>query len=378
LKFLLFVHSQIDIFLYNHIKSIFCTSINLGSYSTLAHSLNTTAKLFIYLNLVSILKNRGGLFVKKKVCFRFTSLFTMLFLLLSIAIPTGIKVKAASTATITYSFSKENIAPGDTFDINVNISNVEDLYGASIDFKFDPTLFSIEEILPGSAWNGEAQFYGILEDEISTGYFSNYTALGGARSGLNKSGTLFVIKAKALKEGTQTFKTISNNDPLSVNGNNVRIKLSNSQIVNQKIEYTAGVKSLTIGDKIVTLTEGKYEDSHPGIKYVGNWKVNSHESNSETTAKYSNTVGDYFTFTFVGTGFNWYAPVNSNRGFAKITIDDTSYTIDNYSSSQVYKKLVYSKDDLAYGIHTVKIEITGSKNANATALTQFIDYIEIY
>lgn len=206
-------------FLYNHIKSIFCTSINLGSYSTLAHSLNTTAKLFIYLNLVSILKNRGGLFVKKKVCFRFTSLFTMLFLLLSIAIPTGIKVKAASTATITYSFSKENIAPGDTFDINVNISNVEDLYGASIDFKFDPTLFSIEEILPGSAWNGEAQFYGILEDEISTGYFSYYTALGGARSGLNKSGTLFVIKAKALKEGTQTFKTISNNDPLNVNGN---------------------------------------------------------------------------------------------------------------------------------------------------------------
>ena len=147
----------------------------------------------------------------------------MLFLLLSIAIPNAITVKAAGATSITYSFSKDKIAPGDTFDINVNVSNVEDLYGASIDFKFDQTLFSVVDILPGNVWAGESQFNGILEDEISSGYFSYYTSLKGNRNGLNKSGTLFVIKAKALKEGNHTFKTISTNDALSVSGNNVWI-----------------------------------------------------------------------------------------------------------------------------------------------------------
>ena len=138
---------------------------------------------------------KGGLALTKKRLLNIVSFLSILLLTLSIAIPKVINVVASGTANISYSLSKSEIKPGDTFDINVNISNVTDLYSASIDFKFDPNLFSVQQVVKGGIWQNQSINEGLLVDQRSSGYFSYYTTLVGDRSGLTTSGTLFTIKA---------------------------------------------------------------------------------------------------------------------------------------------------------------------------------------
>ena len=66
------------------------------------------------------------------------------------------------------------------------------------------------------------------------------------------------------------------------------------------------------------------------------------------------------------------------RGKAKVYIDGIEVeTIDQYSSTAEYQKVVYSKTDLKSGTHTVKIEVLGEKQDVAGAANVSIDKIVI-
>ena len=309
----------------------------------------------------------------------------MLFLLFSIAIPNAIKVSADSTSTaITYSFSKSSINEGDNFDINVNVSNVTDLYGASIDLKLDPNVIEVSGIEKGRFWTsagGSSPSSGNPFFNKSTGDYSCYTVLTGNRAGIDCTGpsAIFVIHAKALKAGSTVLKTISDNSDLSFTGNNVKVKLSNTNdglVVNQKIAYTSTNTSINVANPILTV--GKYEETNSSLTYVGSWSSESSSSYSGNAAKISNTNGSYVTFSFTGVGFRWYGLGAVSMGNAKVTIDNlTPETVNNYSSTTVFNKVAYEKTGLAYGTHTVKIEVTNTKDSKASSYYQVIDSIEI-
>lgn len=294
----------------------------------------------------------------------------MLLSIFTISWPKNIvKVKAASNPSITYTYSKSNIRPGETFDINVNISNVSDLYGASIDFKYDQTLFSIESIVSGNIWNGQVYSSSYLEDNRSSGYVSFYTSLTGDKTGVNGSGTIFVIKAKALRTGNYTLKTINSDSALSNSGNNVRLKLSNSQLAQQKISYTASASTLNIYNNYI-------EDTNANIAYSGEWQSQSNGEFSGGTVKYINAPGS-LTFTFTGTGIKMYSTTSAYRGIAKVTIDGTAYYADMYSPSTVTKKVVFEKNGLSNTTHTVKVEYTGTKSTSSQGTIIMVDAFEI-
>jgi trimeric autotransporter adhesin len=304
----------------------------------------------------------------------------ILIILASIFWGVSLSAQAASSAVISYSTSKSTIRVGDSFDIKVNISGVSNLYAASIDFKYDPTLFKITGISKGSIFSTVSSVTPVNKNSTSSGLFSYACTLQGASTGLSSTSTktLFVIHATALKSGSVNLKTISANTSLSNTGNNVRIKLVDSTKDSKPIGYTAAVKSIEIDEALLyTLKAGKYEENNAAFSYVGSWKKDSHTSYSGGSVFYSTTPGNYITFKFTGTGFRWFSPANPKRGIAKITIDGTPYTKDTYNATQVYSKNVFEKIGLTYGTHTVKIEVTSSKSSLAQTYTQAIDYIEI-
>ena len=122
---------------------------------------------------------------------------------------------------------------------------------------------------------------------------------------------------------------------------------------------------------------GSYEESNSAIKYTGTWSAHPNSSNSGGNGKFSNIAGNSFEMTFSGTGIRWTGYASATKGYAKITLDGVSQTIDTYSATEVYKKVFFENTNLTSGTHTIKIEVTGTKNANATGTYVHIDRLDV-
>ena len=120
-----------------------------------------------------------------------------------------------------------------------------------------------------------------------------------------------------------------------------------------------------------------YEENNSLINYSGNWINETTTSNSGGNAKYSNSTGASFTFSFEGTGFRWYGLANNYKGIANVYIDGVKQTIDTYSSSTTYKKLFLEKSGLTNDKHTVKIEVSGNKNSSSIGFYIHLDKLDI-
>ncbi|KOA21343.1 thermophilic serine proteinase precursor [Clostridium homopropionicum DSM 5847] len=121
----------------------------------------------------------------------------------------------------------------------------------------------------------------------------------------------------------------------------------------------------------------RFEETDTNVKFSTGWTLDSNANNSGASAKYSNVTGSYVEFTFTGTGIKWLYLANQYRGIAKVTIDGVSENIDTYSSTTQYKKVAYTKDNLTYGQHTIKIEVTGTKNPSALGTHLHVDAFEV-
>lgn len=296
------------------------------------------------------------------ICFAF---------IIQIILPPSI-AKAAATPNITYSMSSSVITPGDTFDITVNASNVSSLYAASLDFKYDSSLIDIVSVT-----NGTLLANAHVTTPINTaGDLSIITTLLGNAQPITGSGSLFKITAKAKKLGTINLNTISTNSALSVTGNNLRLKLSDTNIT--PISYTAEPRTITIMDSLPPLSAGMYQETNSSIKYTGNWVTWADSSNSGGATKYSNEVGASFQFAFNGTGFKLFGFTNLQKGIAKITVDGkVENNIDTYSVDRVFKNNIFQRTNLPNGTHTVKVEVTGMKNPIAISEVINFDGVEI-
>lgn len=73
---------------------------------------------------------------------------------------------------------------------------------------------------------------------------------------------------------------------------------------------------------------------------------------------------DYAEYTFDGTGIAWISTLDFNRGKAEVWIDGVKLkTVDLHDWSSTSKKIVFLKNDLEAGQHTIMIRVTGAKNS---------------
>ena len=53
-------------------------------------------------------------------------------------------------------------------------------------------------------------------------------------------------------------------------------------------------------------------------------------------------------------------------------------TVDQYSASTEWQQPVFRKDNLPYGVHTIKVAVTGWKNPNSTGYFVVVDSFDVY
>jgi SpoIID/LytB domain protein len=124
-----------------------------------------------------------------------------------------------------------------------------------------------------------------------------------------------------------------------------------------------------------TLTRYQQPDSR--LAYVGPWTATSATSASGGSFRYINAAGSV-TVKFDGTYLAWIAKKSPAYGKAKVTLDSNApVTVDLYSAGTLYQQKAWDTGPLDAGIHTVRIEWTGTKSASASAANISVDAFDV-
>lgn len=98
-------------------------------------------------------------------------------------------------------------------------------------------------------------------------------------------------------------------------------------------------------------------DTDPAITYIGSWTLSSNRGvgDYQNDVHYTMTNGDYFQYTFNGTGIDFITEKNSDQGDIDIYIDNVyKQTVSTYNSTRLTQQTAYSISGLPNGQHTMK------------------------
>ena len=122
----------------------------------------------------------------------------------------------------------------------------------------------------------------------------------------------------------------------------------------------------------------RYEETAPSLVRTGAWTPSSTTSASGGSFSYANASGASVTVPFTGTYLAWIATTGPAYGLATVTVDGVwTYTVDLYSATNVYTKMVWNTGVLPAGSHRVKIAWTGVKNPSAMGTYLSLDALEV-
>ncbi|MEX2961120.1 alpha-L-fucosidase [Microbulbifer sp. TYP-18] len=103
-------------------------------------------------------------------------------------------------------------------------------------------------------------------------------------------------------------------------------------------------------------------NSEPEITYNGNWRLSSNRGvgDYQDDVQYTRQNGDYFEYSFTGSGIRVYMPVYNAGGDIEVFIDGVSQgTVNVYApevgSNSNSQMKVFEKSDLSAGPHTIKL-----------------------
>lgn len=129
----------------------------------------------------------------------------------------------------------------------------------------------------------------------------------------------------------------------------------------------------------VTLTSATrqvIDDSSAIPVGTSNWPDNTDDYAGyyDDSVHYSNTAGSAVSYTFVGNSIAWVGGKNTDHGYAGVSIDGGPPTlVDTYAPKQEKQQILFEKDGLPYGRHTITITVTSRKDTASTGIYQDVD-----
>ena len=120
-----------------------------------------------------------------------------------------------------------------------------------------------------------------------------------------------------------------------------------------------------------------YDSSSPLIHYSGEWKDKFSVAYEQNTLRWTSQAGASVTFTFHGTGIEWFGNTGTSHGISRVYIDGNFIkTANAWRNSRREQQRIFSKLDLRYGKHTIKLvnagRRPGSKRSTILDLDAFV------
>jgi general secretion pathway protein D len=102
-----------------------------------------------------------------------------------------------------------SIKTGETANIRVEMENIEDLFSASLMFRYDPRLISVEDVQHGDFLSGGTQEVAIVQRiDKDKGQAGIFTTRQPNTAGVNGKGMLFSLTIRRLAEGPATLQLV--------------------------------------------------------------------------------------------------------------------------------------------------------------------------
>lgn len=153
---------------------------------------------------------------------------------------TGICTVPTAAADVKYSVTPVIGATGETVTVSVSLSTSIDLWGANVSLKYNPKELQVVSYAKGEATSG-----GSVND---TGSSVNFSGMFSAKSGI-----VFTVSFKILKESGKSTLTLSSSENTDINGATHNYTVSNASItVLNKIP----AEKITLDKTSVTLKKG--------------------------------------------------------------------------------------------------------------------------
>jgi alpha-galactosidase len=169
--------------------------------------------------------------------------------------------------------------------------------------------------------------------------------------------------------GVRLFKvTPQKGASIKVNDDDLRVAYDGAWQRNNNYEVPATTQALTVG-----VTDGapktadvgtrtiEVNNNNPQITYTGSWNYSSGRGlgDYQDDVQWTETNGDAFSYTFVGTGVDYVTETDPGQGDVDIYIDGQfKQTVSTYlDPAQGHNKpqqVVYSVSDLPNGNHTIR------------------------
>jgi hypothetical protein len=126
---------------------------------------------------------------------------------------------------------------------------------------------------------------------------------------------------------------------------------------------------------LTTTTSRVIDDTMMPGTYTGNW-----ESDYRLGGYYDNSVhyaaqsGATASYTFYGDSIAWVGGKGANYGYARVPVDGgTPVLVDTYAPQQEKQQVLFEKDGLSNGKHTLTITVTGQKDSASSGIQVDID-----
>jgi len=113
------------------------------------------------------------------------------------------------------------------------------------------------------------------------------------------------------------------------------------------------------------------------IYYSETWPVSNNTLDTLGSVTWNNQTGSFAEFHFIGNRISYYARKGPQMGLVDVYLDGVLVLndFDLYSNTNTSKALVYSNNNLANTVHTLRIENTGLKNPSSSGNYVNIDYL---
>jgi hypothetical protein len=123
---------------------------------------------------------------------------------------------------------------------------------------------------------------------------------------------------------------------------------------------------------------GRVEQNGPGVTLSGSWSQNGLAVHSGGSAVLSMSKGSTASFSFNGTGVTWIAYRDAWSGMANVYVDgNLKASVDTYSAADQAKASMQSIAGLSSGVHTLVIEVAGTKNAASSGMWVWVDAFDV-
>ncbi len=139
-------------------------------------------------------------------------------------------------------------------------------------------------------------------------------------------------------------------------------------------------------DSIWRYTENDFGEVQPALDNPANWTL-VQDAHSAMSVTYGSTQGydlqssatsAYAQLSYVGWGFQFWAPRGPDRGIAQILLDGVSQgDVDQYTASAGNSAMLLQVQNVPLGKHIVQLVVTGTKNGSSSGYTVCWDALKV-